>query len=877
MSASSSLRTSRHAAALRRIARDLQELEAEPLQLVSARPLDPSDPFRWHVNLRPADGPLAGCIFHLVMDLPKNYPFSPPSIRFPAQHIPSFRHPNLFGTMICLDILQSFIGSHDERSGWSTAYTIQTVLLQLASFLFETDHVPQDHGGSYKSSMTPKLAEKVRAECERFRCEECGHCFSTPNPLLPDAQPVVEVTEQVLPSVPPVIQAGGSCAADSAEPGPPTPRVGCLVRGLVVQEDAKGFVVQLAKHRGWLKHDRRCSVALQQEIVACVTFVQAEWLWLEMLPRRSWQQLEALQESGLEIPGLIVSVQSYGVFVNIGSWAPGLVHVSEMDVEIKNLEAKQLVAVRILELDSPKGLRLTMRGGPFSRPPTNCGRPLPLVQACLCRDLPGPAMEVLLQQLPWEALRSLARSCRAWRGPAEEAISIHFERSQLRCFHTKASFDEAATVLGLGVAMAEESGGKRHLACDFDPLSEEAFFDLHVGKGVWKQAITYWIPMTICKAHFERAQTRLLEAVSLLGSGQVAEMTKSHGLGSSGRQGQGPSQASAGPTMAVMTFDEWHAQRQALFERQRQRREQRARLLEMERAEAAQQGLSLEDWRARVAEAAAAKARAPKAQAKGRAKALVHPAEALPLDQASAMDVLPKLMNSQIVLLMKGDVHTSQKALAGYMAFHHTLLMLKARYASFSDAIEQKLQLFLKDEQMRHKEVVPNLGEFLCLLSVSDETTWDQLAVPVLEETFDRGVLWLVKASPAMAHLLAPLEERMEKSWETSKVSRQLLMFHSWFLRHVAHIAHDHGDGPCRRASCLLDRYERTKGLPLQSSVSLLQKACQRFSAIQTWQDFFLTIHIEPMGQEAVGAWLLRCARRSQRKGYHRGPRFGRA
>lgn len=59
--------------------------------------------------------------------------------------------------------------------------------------------------------------------------------------------------------------------------------------------------------------------------------------------------------------------------------------------------------------------------------------------------------------------------------------------------------------------------------------------------------------------------------------------------------------------------------------------------------------------------------------------------------------------------------------------------------------------------------------EFICLLSVSDEFTWDDLAVPILEETFERGVLWLVKAFPHLAMAKdSELEERMERTWETS-------------------------------------------------------------------------------------------------------------
>ena len=117
--------------ALKRIQRELVEIQNDPPINCSAGPIDSNDLFRWEgVIFGPSDSPYAGGVFKLNIIFPTDYPFKSPTITFSTR----IYHPNINSNgAICLDIL---------KTQWSPALTIGKVLLSICSLL--TDPNPND-------------------------------------------------------------------------------------------------------------------------------------------------------------------------------------------------------------------------------------------------------------------------------------------------------------------------------------------------------------------------------------------------------------------------------------------------------------------------------------------------------------------------------------------------------------------------------------------------------------------------------------------------------------------------------------------------------------------------------------------------------------
>ncbi|KAJ3373879.1 hypothetical protein GGF31_008764 [Allomyces arbusculus] len=188
--------------AVRRLMWDWKELQADPLDHVVAAPLE-DNLHEWHVNLvGPAElnelcpeVEMAQSVWHMVLRFSDFYPARPPSVVL-CTAIPG--HLNVLTARprnglfpVCMDMLETGNlkqTSTHQYTGWSSAYTVRSILMQLQALLWHRD--------MYKRATYKQLGAAVE-KSRQFRCDACGHSRKTPFPPLPSKQmpPKLEVRD----------------------------------------------------------------------------------------------------------------------------------------------------------------------------------------------------------------------------------------------------------------------------------------------------------------------------------------------------------------------------------------------------------------------------------------------------------------------------------------------------------------------------------------------------------------------------------------------------------------------------------------------------------------------------------------------------------
>ena len=138
----------------------------EIVGVLDASPLE-NNLFEWHVNLWKRN-----CPIHLIMNFTEEYPSRPPSVLLCTP----FPHSNVVrqsdgSYSICLDMLDSRGKNISPFSGWTSAMSVLSILVQLQSFLtYEKLHYTGYTEMGFEGSMNRALQTMAN-----FECNKCTH------------------------------------------------------------------------------------------------------------------------------------------------------------------------------------------------------------------------------------------------------------------------------------------------------------------------------------------------------------------------------------------------------------------------------------------------------------------------------------------------------------------------------------------------------------------------------------------------------------------------------------------------------------------------------------------------------------------------------
>mmetsp|Transcript_47983 Transcript_47983/g.65027 ORF Transcript_47983/g.65027 Transcript_47983/m.65027 type:complete len:199 (-) Transcript_47983:1761-2357(-) len=113
---------------------------------------------------------------------------------------------------------------------------------------------------------------------------------------------------------------------------------------------------------------------------------------------------------------------------------------------------------------------------------------------------------------------------------------------------------------------------------------------------------------------------------------------------------------------------------------------------------------------------------------------------------------MPKLIISHLVELVDDKKHISITALRRLINFIRLFRMLIDMYPEVDNIINERIEKFIKDPEMRIKDHCSSLGDLLSFIFVSNKYTIEDLLPAYLEEQLDRQAFWIIKTIPELDH-----------------------------------------------------------------------------------------------------------------------------
>ena len=539
----------RLARGIRRLIADLEEIKRNPLPSVTAEPVE-SDLFEWHCNMKgPELSPYQGTVFHFIMQFPHSYPFQPPKLFFCSY----LKHENVFRAWICLDMLEEFEWSSKEQldkpySGWTTAYSVHSVLLQLQSFLFD------------KADTSRKEVQKASASASAFVCNGCPHSGAPKRawPALDDKKikqasfySSLKISKAVIPP-----------HAHRAKALPRLSHSSTTVSPLKINIEASQ--TDVADAVGWQTVQGRAKSGKKAtEVDKMLIPTSNRFVPKVVVPTLGYAQHQSPPPSTIDLSEAVLTETKK---VEDIEDLPNSTRTLSEKARKKNIKRRlKFKRIRLerernavpspvpeskQRLEPVEELRLKTVSETL---PSSLEEALQLqeskngtirgLQGSLFVFLPESLISKIFSFVDVQSLVRVSSACRAFyhignsesiwgdtrkrylgssafKSVSNSKFSLAREvlvvRSQLFCFHTRKTFTEDTLGIPISFERNPRTRQIQYIHTTLDSLSREAFQEDKVRKSVWKRPFTHWLPLYISPQHFKRSQKNFGKTIAAL-------------------------------------------------------------------------------------------------------------------------------------------------------------------------------------------------------------------------------------------------------------------------------------------------------------------------------------------------------------------------
>ncbi|KAJ3347370.1 hypothetical protein HDU83_002129 [Entophlyctis luteolus] len=789
----------------RRLLHDLNELVASPVPYADARPVCDSDLSVWHGNLmfRHTTSSVTAPhprMLHLKLVFSDTYPSTPPAVYLFSQ----LPHPNVIPDSttglwkICLDMLGTGVyanpnattGGTFPYSGWSSSYTVKSIMMQIQAFLFDSNTLKAFGSGG----IIPCLRH-----IDSFACQDCPH---TPAEPFPSVSADLFRKEAMVYVPRPFVKDLLEIAAAKKNA---VDVVNGAIKALDIA-DPDGWVLCGGKTPEGRTHNNELATAVKDSIASGTTFDVLMYLDDDddAPPEEKMKVKATMQLSPPASPPKKPKVDSTSYdfspnFTHDSKTLGSKSHLKNQKRKDKRARHRQTAANTDLETTSVflSSSLETVNERESAKPEQDTQE---VQSSHPFAKLPYEIVLQILSLLSVETITTLSQVSKFFFTATEdgyvwkylytsldakvemEGVNVgdwkHVYRMQvngvvqdLKCFHRKTTFRE--DVLGVPIEFTVNPVKQTvdYMHSTMDLLSFSAFKHDGVRKTVWGEKFTDWLPLYISYDHYQRALPHIKKSLR-----RLSPHIKSNGF-----------------------------------------------------------------------------------------------------DPICVIEVLPKLMNTQIVLLCDQGLHNSDSFLTNYFQIHRLFLSLVYEFPVLKRFILERINGFSKSNAGRHKNVVPSLGDLIPLLSVLPDPAkaWNAVGAIFLKESFERSVLWacrynpdIAKLKPCPPHKSEPF--RINDTFDATSTSLKL-----W----ATHVKIFHAITSYGTSSLLATTHDMFYGQPPAKFLKKLKDQVSRVLSAGSFEEIVPHFHLSGAKQlpfaypkfdaAKLTICLRECVQRSAQKKYH--------